>query len=137
MKPKTGSIKSNLLVLVLLTFSVFSANSSERIYDVFDYDAKGDGKTLDTKAIQSAIDICHNEGGGKVYLHMGCFVSGTIYMKDNVTLEIEAGATLRASDNLGDFPVIPSKYYSYKGSKVTNKMLIYAEDAKNITVSIR
>ena len=104
------------------------------IFDPFDYGAKADGQTLDTKAIQAAIDDCSKAGGGKVYLGRGIFVSGTIYLKSNVTFEIEAGTILRGSNNLDDFPITSSKYPSYTGEMVTNKMLIYAEDAQNITI---
>ena len=123
-----------LSLLFVCIIQTLQGSSITSIYNPINYGAKGDGSTLDTKAIQQAIDECHQNGGGKVYLQNGCFVSGTIYMKDNVYLEIEAGATLRASNNLEDFPIIPSRYYSYKGPKVTNKMLIYAEDVKNITI---
>ena len=130
-------LKANLFLLVIFTSMAFNTLASNGTYDVYKFGAKGDGKTLDTQAIQAAIDRCNRDGGGKVYLHKGSFISGTIYMKDNVTLHIEAGAILRASNNLDDFPIIPSRYYSYKGPKVTNKMLIYAEDVKNITISGR
>lgn len=116
-------------------FPVCAAGNAPRgVYDPFDFGAKGDGIALDTKSIQAAIEKCHEDGGGKVYLHNGVFVSGTLYMKSNVTLYIEGGATLRGSDKTEDFPVIPSKYPSYTGDMVTNKMLIYGEDLRNITI---
>jgi len=122
----------------LLTVSLLIAAicySQPGTFDPLDYGAKGDGLSIDTKAIQAAIDACHSAGGGKVYLHNGQFVSGTIYLKSNVVLDIEAGAVLRCSNHLNDFPVIISKYPSYTGKFVTNKMLIYAEDAKNIAIT--
>ncbi len=106
-------------------------------FNVRDYGAIGDGKTLNTKAIQNAIDDCHKNGGGKVYLHKGIFISGTIILKSNVTLYIEAGTILKASNNLEDFPIMPSRYPSYVGNFETNKMLIYAEDASNISIAGR
>lgn len=126
-----------ILFSALLSAFCIYGHSSDGLYNVFNFGAKGDGKTLDTRAIQLAIDRCNKEGGGTVYLHKGCFVSGTIYLKDNVNLYIEAGAVLKASDNLDNFPVKPSKYPSYTGEFVTNKMLIYAEEVKNISISGR
>jgi hypothetical protein len=106
-------------------------------YDVFNFGAQGDGKSMDTKAIQAAIDQCHQEGGGIVYLQNGIFISGTIILKSNVHLYVESGAVLKGSNDLGHFPSLPSNYPSYEGELVTNKMLIYAEDAENITISGR
>lgn len=126
--------KSGFFFLIFLAATIGFAQANNGTLDPFDFGAKGDGQSIDTKAIQSAIDQCSKEGGGKVYLHNGCFVSGTIYLKSNVTLEIENGAILKASNNLDDFPITPSKYPSYTGGMVTNKMLVYAEDAKNISI---
>ncbi|MBD0777838.1 glycoside hydrolase family 28 protein [Maribacter sp. ANRC-HE7] len=113
------------------------STSRSSVYDPYDYGAKGDGTNLDTKFIQAAIDDCYSKGGGKVYLHSGTFISGTILLKGNITLHIASGTILKASDNLDDFPIMPSNYPSYDGSFVTNKMLIYAEDANNISISGR
>src|SRR5690606_35553551 len=130
--------KINRKVLMLIMCVCFGTNTLAQtatgIWNVKDYGAKGDGTTLDTKAIQAVIDACHDAGGGRVYLQNGQFISGTIILKDNVTLEVEAGAVLRASRNLDDFPTMPSKYPSYEGEMVTNKMLIYAEDATRISI---
>lgn len=128
-------IKHIIPFIYLLCLSLaISAQPGKGTYDVYTFGAKGDAKTMDTKAIQAAIDQCHDDGGGKVYLHSGRFLSGTIYLKSNVTLYIEAGTTLLGSDNLDDYPIIESKYPAYTGEYVTNKMLIYAEDAKNIAI---
>jgi len=129
-------LNKNLTFLFFMLLVVTAGFSQARkgVFDPFDYGAKGDGKTLDTKALQSAIDKCNATGGGKVYLHSGCFVSGTIRLKDNVTLEVESGTILKASNNLEDFPTVPSKYPSYTGEMVTNKALLYAEEVRNITI---
>ena len=139
-----------LLFLILLAMTMYSPASPAQVsgqqtanlrpagtWDVFQSGAKGDGITMDTKAIQAAIDQCHQVGGGKVYLHNGTFLSGTIYLKSNVTLYIEAGATLLGSANVDDYPIIPSRYPSYTGELLTNKMLIYAEDARAISLQGR
>ena len=69
-----------------------------------DYGAKGDGLTLDTAAIQAAIDACTAVGGGTVYLPPGEYLSGTITLKDNVTLHVGPNARLLGSTSLADYP---------------------------------
>lgn len=103
------------------------------IFDVRDYGAVGDGRTLDTEAIQTAIDACGSAGGGEVYFHGGRFLSGTIYLDSNVTLHIEAGAVLLGSPNLKDYPVTVPQYRSYTDN-YTDKSLIYAEGKENIAI---
>jgi len=124
-------------VVLLAFFAVCSeagaAQSAKGVFDVRDYGALGDGATLDTKAIQAAIDACTQAGGGKVYLHNGSFLSGTIYLKSNVTLYLEAGAVLLGSTNLGDYPVTVPAFRSYTDN-YTNKSLIYAERQENIAI---
>src|SRR5438046_10474907 len=68
-----------------------------RIYNVRDQGAKGDGKTVDTVAIQSAIDKCFKEKGGIVLIPAGDFLSGTLELKSNVTLHIAASGKLLGS----------------------------------------
>ena len=54
--------------------------------NVLDFGAVGDGKTLNTKALQAAIDACHSSGGGTVTVPAGRFVTGTVWLKSNVEL---------------------------------------------------
>ena len=55
--------------------------------DIRDFGAVGDGITANTTAIQSAIDACCKDGFGSVLVRGGRYVTGTIYLKDNVTVQ--------------------------------------------------
>lgn len=64
------------------------------VHWVRDFGAKGDGKSLDTKAIQAAIDAVAKQGGFVVLLPAGRYLSGTIILQDFVILRVDLGATL-------------------------------------------
>lgn len=89
------------IILVILLTTITSLYSQQ--FNVTNYGAVGDGKTLNTVAIQKAIDDCASNGGGTVYIPSGTFVSGTIQLKSNVTLYLENGAVLLGSPNLKDY----------------------------------
>src|SRR5882762_567580 len=72
-------------------------NPGAKFYNIRDFGAKGDGVTLDTPAVQSAIDACNRDQGGTVLVPAGMFVIGTTELKSNVTLHIAAGGTLLGS----------------------------------------
>jgi polygalacturonase len=69
------------------------------------YGAKGDGKTLDTDALQGAIDACHDAGGGTVRVPSGTYLTKPIELRSFVTLHLEAGATILGSPRLEDYTV--------------------------------
>ena len=69
-------------------------------FSILDFDAAGDGETINTKAINA----CTNLGGGIVFFPAGRYLSGTLMLKDNVTFELREGATLLGSTNLDDYP---------------------------------
>lgn len=99
------------------------------IYDVRDFGAKGDGQTLNTTAIQAAIDDCHQKQGGTVLIPAGDFICGTIEMRSGVTLHIATNGRLLGSKRRED-------YTAGKGvpSGNGNIVFIYAVNAENITI---
>jgi polygalacturonase len=74
-----------------------SAGQPPPAYDVRDFGAKGDGRTIDTAAINAAIDAAAAAGGGTVYLPAGTYPSYSIRLKSRVTFQLGAGATLLAA----------------------------------------
>ena len=83
-----------LTVLLSLTVSALADDPSSGFYNVRSYGATGNGKTLDSPSINKAIDACSQAGGGTVYFPAGTYLSGSIHMKDNIHLLIDAGATI-------------------------------------------
>ena len=71
---------------------------------ITDFGAVADGVTINTKAIQAAIDACPK--GGKVLIPKGTFVSGAIFLKSDMTLYLDEGALLLGSADPGDYPVM-------------------------------
>ncbi|MHC4439085.1 MAG: glycoside hydrolase family 28 protein, partial [Planctomycetota bacterium] len=122
---------STWTICLLAAGPVFAA---EEMYDVRDYGAKPDGKTLCTKSIQKTIDACSQSGGGTVYLPPGTFLSGTIYFKSGVTLRLAAGSTLLGSKSLKDYPPTVQAFRSYTDN-YTDKSLIYGENVERIAIA--
>jgi hypothetical protein len=108
-------------------------------YNVRDFGAVGDATTIDTSAIQAAIDACTSAGGGRVVIPAGGrFLSGTIELKNNVELYVERGALLEASGEESDFvhmhvdkPQMENVYPNINQSI----SFIVAYDAQNIAVT--
>ena len=90
-----------------------------RVYDLTQFGAAGDGAALNTKSIQRALDAAAKSGGGTVYAPPGDYVTGTIHLRGNVTLWLEAGATIWGSRDRADYE---------------QGCLIYAENAKNAAI---
>jgi polygalacturonase len=112
------------------------ANSSTRFaFNVADYDAVGDGQTLDTRAIQVAIDACARAGGGTVFVPAGKYVTGSISLRDDITLYLDAGATLLGSENPADYPIIAARWEG--AEQKTYAPLITGDGSRNIAVAGR
>ena len=80
-----------------------------RIFNVKDFGAIADGKTLNTVAIQTAIDACFAKGGGKVIFSPGQYSTGSLFIKKNVFLHLDKGVELLGSQNIKDYPEIDTR----------------------------
>jgi hypothetical protein len=106
-----------------------------KIYNIRDFGAMGDKVTLDTAAVQSAVDACFKDGGGTVLVPAGIFQIGMIELKSNVTLHISAGATLLATGDgkqYHDVTAVPLE--GDTTAEDGDCGLIYAVHANNVTV---
>lgn len=96
-------MKKGFLLPLLILISV--CHSTAQTYNVLEYGALADGKTNCTKAIQKAIDQCA-QTGGLVYFPKGTFLSGTIFLRSNVTVHLSPMAVLKGSPSPQDYPNI-------------------------------
>ncbi|NOX64971.1 MAG: glycoside hydrolase, partial [Chlorobi bacterium] len=121
-----------LSIYLLLSSLLFSATKTN--YNVLYYGAVADGKTLDTEAIQKAIDECADNGGGTVNFPAGNYLTGTIIMKDNVVLHLQAGSKILGSKNIENYPMY-SQPVANNMDKDVYRALIRGENLKNIGIT--
>jgi polygalacturonase len=95
--PPTSRSFSLPLLVPLAAVLTLAAGPGGPVYDVRAFGARGDGTTLDTDAINQAIEAAAAEGGGTVYLPAGIYRSHSIRLKSHITLQIGPGATLLAA----------------------------------------
>lgn len=109
--------------MVIISPLPVAGSNVDKIYDVKNFGARGDGKTFDTVAIQAAIDKASNSGGGKVILPAGVYLSGSLQLKSHVEFNLETNATLLGSISRSDY--IKERRYA----------LLLADGQEDVTVS--
>lgn len=113
--------------IALLSLLFLSAlNLLAKDYTVSGFGAKADGMTINTCTIQKAIDYINENGGGRLVFEAGNYVTGTIYLKSNVTLQLNYGATLLGSTNPFDY---------IKDKKIGWMSMIFAVNQENIGIT--
>jgi hypothetical protein len=132
-----------LRTLFWLSALLFSAGplfaQSLSVCDVRHFGAKGDGVTLDTAAVSRAIGECVQQGGGTVYFGPGRYVIGTVQLYSHIHLQLESGAALVGSPDIGDYlPSPPFGFARHYGIDITGEgtvlgMLI-AKNAQDISI---
>lgn len=105
----------------------------DKDYVITAYGAQGDGITKNTAAIKKAIEICHAEGGGRVVVPKGTFLTGAIHLKSNVNLHLEDQAVILFSRDSSDYPMVKTRW---EGSDCINfSPFIYAYEQENIAIT--
>ena len=111
--------------------------AAPRAFDVTQFGAAADGKTLATPAINKAIDAASATGGGTVYFPAGTFLSGSIHLKSNVALYLDAGSTILASPDPAAYDVAEpnswDKFQDYGHSHFHNA-LMWGENLENVSI---
>jgi polygalacturonase len=134
-----GLQRAFFTIVILTTIGINSALASEMIFNVRNFGAQGDGVTMDTKAINDAIDAASKEGGGTVFFPAGMYASYSIRLKSNITLYIGQGATILAASPVGEIgydapePGADNAFQDFGHSHWHNS-LIYGENLENISI---
>jgi polygalacturonase len=110
-----------------------SEPKSKRIFLANSFGAKADGAANSTRAIQKAIDECSRSGGGIVSFEKGEYVTGAVFLKNNVHLRLDEGITLLGSQDDSEYPKLPTRVAGIE--MPWPAALINVNDAKNVKIS--
>ena len=124
---------------VMFALTALLAGASNGVYNVRDYGAVGDGKTLDHTAINKAIEAAVADGGGRVVLPAGTYLCGSIRLKSNIELHLTPGATILAAPAklkaYDESEVFGAPEYQDGGHTYFHNSLIWAEKQSNISIT--
>ncbi|GAB6012980.1 glycoside hydrolase family 28 protein [Viscerimonas tarda] len=127
-------MKKIFLSLALSSFVLIPLQA--KIYNMQLLGADSTGKKSCTTLINETITKAASEGGGTIYFPAGDYLTASIHMKSNITLELESGSTLKFSDNFEEY--LPFVKVRWEGVFMNSlSPLIYAKDAENITIKGR
>lgn len=125
---------------LLLTFcSLMLCAKAQPVYNVLDYGAKGDGKTLDSPALNRAIQTAAQAGGGQVVLPAGTYLCGSIRLDNNIDLHLMAGAKILAAPAAmkayDESEVFGAPEYQDGGHTYFHNSLIWAEGKHHVSIT--
>ena len=115
---------NKLKIFSVVLLSILTLSLSAKDYQASLFGVKSEGITLNTKSIQKAVDFISEKGGGRLVFYVGRYLTGSIQLKSNVTIELKEGAVLVATPSVYD-------YFGVNGTKA----LITAEGQENIGIT--
>jgi len=105
-------------------------------YCITDFGAVGDGSTDNTRSIAAAIAVCGKAGGGQVVVPPGVFLTGSIHLVSNMTLHLQAGATVLFSDNYDSEEHYPFVESRWAGTELwMYSPLVFGKDLTNVAIT--
>ena len=115
--------------------SIPTKDASGSTFSIVEFGAIGDGKMLCTPAIQKAVEACAQRGGGRVIVPAGRFITGAIFLKSNIELEVSAGGTLALTTDIAGVPGIRGRWEGI--DRTVYASLINGENLENVCITGR
>jgi polygalacturonase len=109
------------------------AQPANHVFNILDYGARNDGSESVTEAFQRTIEAAKSAGGGTILVPPGNYISGPIELFSNMTLDVEAGATIRFP--VAPLPLVRGRYLGVEA--LVPKPLVGGHDVENVTVTGR
>jgi polygalacturonase len=135
----TGRTQRVLIIFLFLLVPAAISQPARGFFNVKDYGAAGNGRTIDSKAINNAITVASEAGGGTVYIPAGNYLCGSIRLRSNVTLYLEQGSTIVATSENPEInydqaePSVNTTYQDY-GHSHWHNALIWGDSIHDVSV---
>ncbi|MDE6654093.1 MAG: hypothetical protein K2K37_06870, partial [Muribaculaceae bacterium] len=120
--------------LIIALLSLMTLPCLGRTFDITEFGAVSDTTRLSTAAIQNAIDACTAAGGGTVLVPAGSYKTGSLTLRSQVDLHLQAGATLYGSTDIADYTPVTSSYVSLR-TGIPTIQLIYADSVEHVSIT--
>ncbi|HXB96046.1 MAG TPA: glycosyl hydrolase family 28 protein [Puia sp.] len=122
------------ILIVAAALLVSTSTTAQSDYNIVDFGAIGDGRTLNTVAIQAAVDNCSHHGGGRIIVPAGIFLTGSVRLFSNLEFYLGAGARLTGSPDNKDY--LHQKDFGFSGPGAGSRTgILFAHDAENISIT--
>lgn len=112
---------------------IYAPHFKRDTFNILNYGAIADGMTLNSVAINKAIDECAQKGGGTVLIPMGSYVTGPIIMKSNINLHLAKGALVIFSSDFNQYPLVTSSFEGVAAARCQSPVV--AENIENIAIT--